>query len=145
MKSTIALLLTLFMAIAFAPSSSAQGASIAGTYTIKTADGNPVDPDYVYEVTYVAVPGFSGLYAAYVTRDRIEDPDEEDTGKEVVAGEQSFVWATGPGTFAWENARGTLGAMELLPGGDLISVVLTGPHQGTVRRFEKATSAEEDD
>lgn len=140
MKHLLSRFLSAFLAFALAPAAAAQSTgndgSIAGTYEIQDQNGNPIDPAYVYQITIVAIPGFTGLYVSVVTRDRIEGPGEADTGKEVIPGEGTFIFATGPGTYGWENARGTTGTIEEDGTGDLDSEVTSGPNTGTKRHFD---------
>lgn len=132
MKHLLSLFLSTLLAITFAATATAQSADadagLDGTYTIQDANGNPVEPGHDWEITFVPVPGLSGVYVSYVTRD-----------DEVVPGEQAVVVGIGGGFFIWENARGTTGVIATSPDGDgdLDSEVLTGPNAGTLRHYDK--------
>ncbi|MEZ6036095.1 MAG: hypothetical protein R3F29_01355 [Planctomycetota bacterium] len=130
MKHLLSLFLSTLLAFAFATTAMAQSegadSGIDGTYTIQTANGNPVEPGHDWEITFVPVPGLAGVYVSYVTRDG-----------EAVPGEQAVVIGAGGGVYVWENARGTTGVITTSSDGDLDSEVQTGPNAGTQRHFEK--------
>ncbi|HEX6812640.1 MAG TPA: hypothetical protein VF384_13520 [Planctomycetota bacterium] len=124
MKIVPSLLLPAVLASVLAPTACAQDPT--GSYELLKKDGSPVEPNHVWGVIVMPVFGIPGWYVFAVYRDGDPVPNE---GGRIVA--------TGPGTYAWENSRGTTGTLRAAPGGDFVSTVTSGPNQGTERLWDK--------